>query len=444
MTDPNGNQPDDTTPSEPSLSEAEALLTEGRSFPNRLGIRRPNAPFLLVGWKADGVSIYEGDAPITHFDLNGRWVRAYRDDRHYLRALDGRVIAVDRPREDGQMVLDRRVLERPEADTLDERIRAWVAAIARDVEQRAVQLEPTPDTSVEVDRLTKTLKTIVEQTAEAWRSQEQLWTSTYRRFGFLPPETHRTIRVQACPGEVDGIGFGGSEAEVGDISVICDLNAHLQAIAELERRRLDNPRPISYGEGGALLQGPEVVGEQLRRIRDWIARDDNETAARPVVGFVHQLGALPIALAVWRSWAEAGLTRVDLGIESGSESIRALFGKDWTNAHLGALVHGIKSAGIAVRLIILSDPGHRGLVDEHRRTTLQLCEEMDLSRDDLLFLVDIRDVASARWWDEMANRGLVRLSEPEPVRKVVHGDLKHGLGKSGPRVVRYDMAKEWF
>ena len=98
-----------------------APLTAGVSALNRL--QRPGDP-IFAGFKHGAFSLYFGDAPIYHFDLEGRWQRAFVDGTHYLKGLDANVHAIDRVREGPNLVLKRRTLADAEAGELDERVRS--------------------------------------------------------------------------------------------------------------------------------------------------------------------------------------------------------------------------------------------------------------------------------------------------------------------------------
>ena len=84
------------------LTEAACLLEQGASYRRRIGLKpvvTPGDP-IFAGFKHGAFSLYFGDAPIYHFDLEGRWQRAFVDGTHYLEgARRGR--ACDRPRARG-------------------------------------------------------------------------------------------------------------------------------------------------------------------------------------------------------------------------------------------------------------------------------------------------------------------------------------------------------
>src|SRR6202041_2646641 len=62
-------------------TEAACLLEQGATYHRRIGfepVASPGDP-VFAGFKPGAFSLYFGDAPIYHFDLEGRWQRAFVD-----------------------------------------------------------------------------------------------------------------------------------------------------------------------------------------------------------------------------------------------------------------------------------------------------------------------------------------------------------------------------
>ena len=62
-------------------TEAACLLEQGALYRRRIGLEpvaRAGEP-IFAGFKPGAFSLYFGDAPIYHFDLEGRWQRAFVD-----------------------------------------------------------------------------------------------------------------------------------------------------------------------------------------------------------------------------------------------------------------------------------------------------------------------------------------------------------------------------
>ncbi len=73
---------------------------------SRIALRAPSEDPIFAGFKQAAFSLYYGDAPIFHFDLEGRWQRAFVEGIHYLKGLDTTVQAIDRVREGENLVLE--------------------------------------------------------------------------------------------------------------------------------------------------------------------------------------------------------------------------------------------------------------------------------------------------------------------------------------------------
>src|SRR4051794_35301794 len=101
-------------------SEAACLIATGANYKRRLGLRSEQGPTICVGSRPGAFSVFRDDSPFFHFDLEGRWQRAVIDGRHYLKGLDGQVVAIDRVREGEDLVLRRRPLDPDEANHLDD------------------------------------------------------------------------------------------------------------------------------------------------------------------------------------------------------------------------------------------------------------------------------------------------------------------------------------
>src|SRR5215472_8756265 len=121
---------------EQQRTEAACLLETGALYQRRIGLQPSDGSVDLVfaGFKHGAFSLYLGDAPIYHFDLEGRWQRAFIAGIHYLKGLDAVVQAIDRVREGPNLVLKRRTLSYAEASDLDARMRSLALELLADLD----------------------------------------------------------------------------------------------------------------------------------------------------------------------------------------------------------------------------------------------------------------------------------------------------------------------
>src|SRR6516162_2921174 len=104
-------------------TEAACLLETGAMYGKRLLLCPPSGVPIFAGFRPGVFSLYFGDAPIYHFDREGRWQRAFVGGTHYLKGLDATVQAIDRVREGENLVLKRRTLGYAESSDLDAQVR---------------------------------------------------------------------------------------------------------------------------------------------------------------------------------------------------------------------------------------------------------------------------------------------------------------------------------
>ena len=127
-------------------TEASCLLQGGALYRSRVGLVSASGPedLLFAGFKKGAFSLYFGDAPIYHFDLEGRWQRAYVDVTHYLKSLDTSVHAIDRVREGANLVLRRRALRDDEIRDLDVQVRGIALGLIAELDGGRLRRQEPP------------------------------------------------------------------------------------------------------------------------------------------------------------------------------------------------------------------------------------------------------------------------------------------------------------
>ena len=329
-------------------TEAEALLRSGALYPIRVGLIGGEQP-IFVGLKHGACSIYLGDEPSVHVDLEGRWQRAYIAPSHHLRRLDGTTQAIARPRFGGSMELRRRTLDRDEAARLDESIRMMATDLADRVDLGTLRIiePPPPARPIAIEDLRSLLGRIASWDRDAWNA----YRSTYRRvYGpppFVPPESQGALVLEATTGP-------------DDIRRPPDaFHDHCQAVADLLGDGLIPARNLLLAGESALRAPVEVVEATLR-----IA-----TAVFPLAE-----GPLPRRRSEWpvhlprRDGVHAVLARFDPPLPGpldwsrlrplGLSRVTLLIGQDRDlQGDPAAVVAGMKRAGIAVGVVAVFHAG---------------------------------------------------------------------------------------
>ena len=171
-----------------SESEASALLRAGRF------IRDASAyATLLVTCCSPGsnerFSLYFDDEPIYHFDLDGRWQRAYIDGNHCRKALNQSVDLIGRTRVPEGIALTRRAGSRAEIDS-DDSIRATAldVSVGLSRERYTIVGPPDPAAALDVEDLRDLLDRVATWDAAAWFARMEQFVRVYgTRPASFPP-----------------------------------------------------------------------------------------------------------------------------------------------------------------------------------------------------------------------------------------------------------------
>ncbi len=114
-------------------SDREDLLRDATALVERIELAPPGAAeadHVVVGFRAEGaVGFFFGSEPVYQFNTADRLRRAYCDDR-LVKAVRGRLVALRRTSQPGEVQLLRRQLTDDEQDAFLARMRGELAALA--------------------------------------------------------------------------------------------------------------------------------------------------------------------------------------------------------------------------------------------------------------------------------------------------------------------------
>jgi hypothetical protein len=431
-------------------TEAACLVETGALYRSRIGLAPSggDGELIFAGFKHGAFSLYFGDAPIYHFDLEGRWQRAYIDGLHYLNGLDTEVHAIDRVREGPNLVLHRRKLSFGEAGDLDARIRSVALDLMAGLGgERFIRREPPEGKARPLgnDELHDVLERISRWDAAAWFAHRERYTGTYGPLPFLPPECQNAMVLQATLGHADGRTFGLSTPAEPYVRNEEEFAQHVRDVAALWGRRLLQSRVI-------FLAGDDVLHRPVEQVECYLAAigqalpirrtaEEGEVRFEGVHAFLDDFAGHTYQVEDWRRLAEHGLTRVALGVESGDPRTRDVYGKRWDDDELRSTVAHLKSTGRTVSILTLVGAGGVERADAHIQRTDRLIWSLDLRRGDFVFLLDENEVRAPG----MRPGGLTLLggSEWSEQQRRLSEALVASLKGRGVKVLPYTLEKQW-
>jgi hypothetical protein len=393
-------------------TEASCLLQSGALYRSRVGLVPASGAGdpIFAGFKKGAFSLYFGNAPIYHFDLEGRWQRAFIESTHYLKSLDSSIEAIDRVREGANLVLKRRELREQEALDLDRQIRGVVLDLVGDLGAGRLRRQEPPKGKAQPlssDDLREFLGRIGSWDAPAWDAHRRRYYATYGPLPFLPPECQNSVVLQATVGSAWPTGFGNGPVSGHLVRSPAEFEDHAQSVARLLGRRLLQSR-LAFLAGSDVLRRPteEVCAylEVVRRIFTIATKSRDQSSAseeeKPSLEGIHAFlddfsPGQPGREAV-EAYRRRNLVHVSLGVESGDQQVRRYYGKVWEDHALVEMASELKSAGLSIGLLTLVGAGGIESAESHVQRTAQLINALPLARGDMVFLLDeneLRDPA---------------------------------------------------
>jgi hypothetical protein len=433
-------------------TEAACLLRTGALYRTRAGLLPPRdgSDLVFVGFKKGAFSIYFGDAPIYHFDLEGRWQRAYIEPTHYLKSLDTTVQAIDRVREGANLVLRRRTLEDAEAAELDLQVRGIALGLIGELESSRVRRQEPPEgkaVPLGDEELRAFLARIVAWDDAAWQAHRTRYRVTYGPLPFLPPECQNAVVLQATMGNSGGRSFGQGPVSTHSVRSPAEFEEHANDVVRLMGRRLLQTR-VAFLAGSDVLRRPaqDVTAylETLGRMFQFdsaskaspTSPDDDSPCLEGVHVFLDDFSSPRPDRELLAACRARHLLHVSLGVESGDPAVRESYKKTWKDDELRALVSDLKACDLRVSVLTLVDAGGAG----HVKQTSDLLTSLELARGDTVFLLDEKEVRdpAADLGEEGSLTGAEWAEQQQALRLALTP-----LRERGVKVLPYSLDKQW-
>lgn len=440
------------------LTEAEGLLRAGAMYPRRIGLASDAGPLTLVGVKHGGFSIYFGDMPFYHFDLAGRWQRVLLDHAHYLKALDGSVEAIERLREGDNLVLHRRRLNYAETTDLDASVRRMAIDLASALDADKLVLVPPEPPGIPLDplELRSLLDLVLHWDASAWFAHREDYLAAFQPIGFVPPDAHLALCLQATLGHARGVAFGGGLALPSSIRTHQEFRQHARAVRKVWGARLLQVRSVYLGGVDTFRLPADDIQQYLQSITELFRLSDDDRPLRPVWlgdqeihidavhGFLDDFSPPLPRADDWKRFGAIHLKRMTLGIDSFDEQTRRRLGSTWSQDDLALAVAEIKQGRIQVSLALLVGAGPVSERDRRIEAAAQTVRSLPLGKGDRLFLIDATEVGGDGLTHRLSslNLALPTSAEIESERETLKNALNDVRRQSGFQVLSYTTDKQ--
>jgi hypothetical protein len=432
------------------------LLRSGALYHHRIGLiaGSDESDLTFAGVKRGSFSVYLGDAPIYHFDLEGRWQRAYIGATHYLKSLDTSVHAIDRLREGASLVLRRRLLNQEEIDAFDQRVCGVAWHLLEKLGEGGLRRREPPEgkaSPLADEALRELLARITRWDASAWHAHHARYHATYGLLPFLPPDCQNAVVLQATTGNAGGVSFGGGPTSPHSTRTHDEFEQHVEQVALLMGRRLIQTR-VALLAGSDVLRCPasdlirylELVDRRFVTPSAGAGDEGLADVDRPHIETIHaMLDDFSPGRLERETLGQARrrhLAHVSLGVESGDPEVRRGFGKTWCDDDLRAMTADLKDCGIKISVLTLVGAGGARYGETHVAGTARLIISLELGRGDAVFLLDaneVRDPLSGVIAGESL-AGAAWIQQQEQLKQALAP-----LRERGVKVLPYSLEKQW-
>lgn len=368
-------------------------------------------------------------ADVFSYDLAGRLWTAFLDGVAYRRGLDGKMVAKRRLPGEAR---ERRWLSRDEALVIEDRARRQMADLYAAIQSGAAHLNtllpPTGGAAFE--------RAIAFDAARSQADVER-YAQVYQPVGILPPDQYMAVVLQATEGcSFNTCTFCSFYKERPfRIKRPDEFRVHAAAVRDFLGGGLSLRRTIFLGDANALV----VPMPKLMPLVDAVHEVFDVAALGGLYAFLDGFSGEKKTVSDYRVLAHKGLTRVYVGLESGSDDLLAFLKKPGQAADSVQAVRAMKAAGVAVGVIVLLGAGGQTYAEAHVRATIRAVNDMGLDGDDILYFSELVVDDELPYARAAYEAGLTPLHQPE---RIAQGEMiEDGLCFSGesPQISRYDI-----
>lgn len=223
--------------------------------------------------------------------------------------------------------------------------------------------------------------------------------SIYGSVSILPPDQYRSLYLQLT----EGCAYNRCSfcRLYRDRPYRCkDAGAfarHLAEVLQYFGAALPWRRGIFLGDANAGAVPTERLTEVLLQIRRTFPCNERDRQGEPrhplqferVTCFQDVFTGPLRSVEDWRWLRQLGLSRIHLGVESGSSEVLRLLNKPIKSERLKEMVRRLRTANIEVGLIFLLGAGGRELARVHLSETAALLRDLPLGGGDRVYLSDL-------------------------------------------------------
>jgi hypothetical protein len=373
----------------------------------------------------------QGEADVFSYDYEGRLWTALENGVSYRRGLDGKVVAKWQLPGGGR---SRRWLDPVEGLALEERARQRVKALYGAIQAVEASLDqPLPDLGCNGFERLIAFDNI--RSLEDTRRYRQV----YKPVGILPPDQYFSVVLQVT----EGCSFNTCtfctfyRDRPFRIKTPEALREHAAAVKEFIGAGMSLRRTIFLGDANALAAPMPRLLSLVEVVHEFF----DVPALGGLYAFLDGFSGERKGIADYQALAEGGLKRVYIGLESGHDPLLRFLRKPGTAGDAVQAVRALKTAGVAVGVILLLGAGGKAYARQHIADTIRTLNAMPLDLHDLIYFSELVDQEGMDYTRDAFQAHLQPLSPDELLEQgsQIERGLKFNPKSGTPHIARYDI-----
>ena len=373
----------------------------------------------------------DAGATVFSYDAAGRLWTAMLAGVSYRRGLDGKIVAKWGATPESRQ---RRWLEAGEARALEETARDLAYRLQLDMHGGPVELNGV------LDQIgTEFIANAGSFSESAYATDIARYHQVYKPVGILPPDQYMAVVLQAT----EGCSFNTCtfcnfyRDRPFRIKTPESFREHVRAVAAFLGEGMSLRRTIFLGDANALV----IPMPRLLPLLDIIHEDLDVEALGGIYAFLDGFSGERKSAADFAELARRGLKRVYVGMESGSARLLQFLKKPGKPEDVIAAVRNMKSAGVAVGIIVLLGAGGQAYAREHVVDTIAAINAMGLDLDDIVYFSELIESEGLEYTRDAFDARLQPLTPQERLRQAEQIERALVFSEEGgtPHISRYDI-----
>jgi hypothetical protein len=368
---------------------------------------------------------------VFSFDLAGRLWTAMLDGKSYRRGLDGKIIEKWGPSPEEK---HRRWLPPRAALDLSRMAHDQIRKFLADYSAQQVTLTHNAP-FLDLSGLIQAANYSPEQEA----LEITAFNSIYKPVGILPPDQYMSVILQVA----EGCSFNTCtfcnfyKGRPFHIKSPQEFVQHCQQIKDFLGAGLSLRRTIFLGDANALV----IPMPRLIPLLEITHQHFNVDHLGGIFAFLDGFSGEKKSPQDYKTLAGLGLQRIYIGMESGDTELLQYLKKPGKPEDVLSAVEHIKSAGVAVGIIILAGAGGKKYYRQHVDNTVQIINKMSLGLDDIIYFSELIESENLEYTKSAYQNDFSPLSPAQAAGQAleIQNQLSFSDENGTPHISRYDI-----